>query len=98
MTRQQVFKILRKHEKTLHSEYHVESLYLFGSVARGDSSSNSDIDLLVEFSSTKIGFFEFLKLQNFLQSILRKKVDLVAKDALKEWMKASVERDAIRAA
>ncbi len=36
----------------LKKEYHVESLEIFGSRLRGDNRPESDIDILVSFSST----------------------------------------------
>ena len=55
---------------------------LFGSVARGEQEKQSDIDILVEFSAP-IGFFDFIRLENFLSELLGGKVDLVSKKAVK---------------
>ena len=66
----------------LQQRYNVKSLGIFGSVARNEQKRGSDIDILVEFSSP-IGFFDFVRLENFLTKTLNQKVDLVSKKALK---------------
>lgn len=93
-----IIKQIRKHEEALRKEHQVKALFIFGSFARGEASTRSDIDVLVDFSSQEIGMFEFVKLKNFLEQILKRNVDLVTRDALKDWIKVEFERDAIRAA
>jgi len=98
MRKQKILSILKKHAEKLRENFKVKSLYLFGSIARDEATSRSDVDILVDFSSKEIGFFELLELKDYLESILKAKVDLVTRDAVKEWMLASVEKDAVRAA
>ncbi len=93
-----ILKKIRKNEGTLRRDFKVEAIYVFGSFARGEASAKSDVDILVDFSSTDIGMFEFLHLKEFLEQVLGRPVDLVTRDALRPWMRAEVERDAIRAA
>ncbi len=52
MDRDQVIAILRSHEAELRAAG-VEHLRLFGSVARGDQTAESDIDILVELDSSE---------------------------------------------
>lgn len=98
MTLKQVLKIIQKNAASLREEHHVSALYIFGSFARGEGTNKSDIDFLVEFSSDEVTLFDFTRLKLFLESLLKRKVDLVSPDALKEPMKGEVKRDAIRAA
>ena len=95
---QQICKRIKLHEDRLRKEFSVKAMYIFGSVARGEASASSDIDVLVEFSSENIGIFEFVRLKDFLESILSKNVDLVTRDALRDSMATEVERDSIRVA
>lgn len=60
MNRQDVFKRLTKDQKNL-EEYNVTSLPLFGSVARGEESETSDVDILVSFGKP-VGLFTFIEL------------------------------------
>lgn len=77
--------------------FKVQTLSVFGSVARGEAGSDSDVDLLVEFSEP-VGLFEFARLQAFLEEILGRRVDLVTPGALRESMRERVIREAVRAA
>ncbi len=97
MSVRSIQKIIKQNNKILAEEFFVKSLYLFGSVAAGKYKKNSDIDLLVEFRQD-IGLFEFIQLKNYLEKILKSKVDLVTPDALVEWMKDSIEKEKIRVA
>jgi uncharacterized protein len=69
----------------LKTRYPIAELALFGSQARGDAGSNSDIDLLVSFNGP-IGI-EFIDLADELEKSLGKPVDLITKEALKtrQW-------------
>ncbi|MHA1694852.1 MAG: nucleotidyltransferase family protein [Candidatus Helarchaeota archaeon] len=58
---------------------------MFGSFVRGEQNETSDIDILVEFKKP-IGFFKFLRLEEYLSELLGIKVDLVSKKALKPYM------------
>ncbi len=78
----------------LSNQYNVKELGVFGSVARGQNSQSSDIDLLVEFSEP-IGLFKFIELENYLSELLGKKVDLVSKKALKTAIKEDVLKEVI---
>jgi predicted nucleotidyltransferase len=59
MQRDNVLKILAEHRDELHQRFDVKSLALFGSVARGEATETSDVDLLVEFERP-VGLFHFL--------------------------------------
>ena len=66
----------------LKDQYNVSYIGLFGSYIRGDHTTKSDLDVLVEFSKTPT-IFRFVHLENYLSDYLGIKVDLVMKDALK---------------
>ncbi len=84
--------------KELLKQFHVRSLSVFGSVARGEAGSDSDIDLLVDFEpGARIGLFAFARLQRSLEELLGTKVDLVTPDALHEEMRAEIIEEAVHA-
>jgi len=58
---------------------------VFGSFARGQQREESDVDVLVQFSRP-VGFVSFMKLENHLQELLGRRVDLVTKKALKPYI------------
>jgi len=69
--------------------------FVFGSFARGDASSNSDYDILVELDySKKIGL-EFVQMQIDLADLLKTNVDLVSDKALSRYIRPFVDKDKI---
>jgi len=97
MQRENIIRILNEQQKILAEQYSVERLSLFGSVARDEARDNSDVDLLVEFSRP-IGLFQFIELQQWLESLLGCKVDLGTPRSLKPSIKEEVLQEAIRVA
>ncbi len=60
--------------------YHVRELSVFGSAVREDFRPDSDVDLLIEFQpEAHASYFELFDLQDELEGVLRRKVDLVPK-------------------
>ncbi|MDD2785459.1 MAG: nucleotidyltransferase family protein [Patescibacteria group bacterium] len=92
MTRQMVNKLIQSQLPILKEKYHVKKIGVFGSYARGEQKKGSDVDILVEFKQP-IGFFEFIRLENFLSRKLNKKVDLVTKKAIKPAAKKGIMKD-----
>lgn len=60
----------------------MKSLGVFGSQVRGEARRDSDVDILVEFAETS-DLFRFMDLEEDLVALLRRRVDLVTKPALK---------------
>ena len=75
-------QILTQLKPELTDKYHVSSIGLFGSIVRDDFNSNSDIDIIVDFSKP-IGI-EFIDLAEFIERKLKKSVDLVSKNGVKQ--------------
>jgi predicted nucleotidyltransferase len=75
-------KIFRQHFPEIKEKYSVSYLGIFGSYVRGEQTSESDLDVLVEFDE-KPGLFEYIELEDYLSDLLGVKVDLVMKSALK---------------
>jgi uncharacterized protein len=96
MERDTILKLLRDHQAEL-ARLGVESLALFGSLARGQAGPDSDIDLLVEFNRP-VGFFAFLDVQFYLEKLLGRKVDLVTRDALRPSMRKQILSEAVNVA
>lgn len=67
----------------LRDRYGVTFLGVFGSYVRGEQTSNSDLDLLVEFDDRPLTLLQFIALEYELSDQLQIKVDLVEKNVLK---------------
>lgn len=79
---EEIRRTLKEHLPELAERHKIKSLGVFGSYVRGEAGSDSDVDLLVEFSETP-NIFEFMDLEEDLTSLLGRKVDLVTRPALK---------------
>jgi len=84
-------KILKQHKEEL-AEQGVRSLAIFGSVARNESTSKSDVDILIDFDSKRL--FAFVGLKSYLENLLDCNIDLVTKDALHPALKSKILREA----
>jgi uncharacterized protein len=67
---------------------------VFGSVARGEADSQSDIDLLVDLEPGR-SLFDLGGLLMDLQDLLGHKVDVVTERGLRERIRARVLKEAI---
>jgi len=85
-------KILKQHQEDL-AQQGVRTLAIFGSVARNESTSKSDVDILIDFDS-KRGLFAFVGLKSYLENLLDCYVDLVTKNALHPALKSQILREA----
>ena len=86
---------LREALPTLRESHGVESLAVFGSVARGDAGTSSDVDLLVRFQGEPPGMFGFVRLQRHLSELLGLSVDLVMETALKPRLRERILAEAV---
>ena len=64
----------------------VQRLALFGSVARGEARSDSDVDLLVQFFPGAKTYDRFLALSELLEARLARTVELVTTESLSPFL------------
>ena len=93
MNKEDLIKFLKQYLTVIKS-YGVTSLALFGSFARDEAKSSSDVDLLVEFEGV-VTFDKYMDLKFFLEDSLGLSVDLVNLKMLKPQLFKSVEDEAI---
>jgi hypothetical protein len=75
--------------------YHVKELSVFGSAARGATRPDSDIDILVEFEpGVSVSLFKLDELNEALEGILHRRVDLVTKPALRDLIRQQILAEA----
>ncbi len=96
MDRKQALELISKHFSEI-QKFKVKSIGIFGSVARNEATADSDVDVLVEFSEP-IGLFEFARLQHYLEKLLGRRVDLVAKNAIKLQLRGRILKEMVHAA
>ena len=95
MKQESVLQALKQKKAELTKQFGVKSLLLFGSVARNETTSTSDVDLLVEFNRP-VGYFGLFALQDYLEKLLGCPVDLGTPDSLKPYIKERVMGELIR--
>lgn len=79
--------------RTIAERHGLSNVRVFGSVARGDETPQSDIDLLVDVG-TGIGLIGLARCQRDLEKLLDARVDLVPASNLKEGVAHSVLAEA----
>lgn len=94
MTISEIKELVSNQRNTL-TDLSVESLSIFGSFARGEPETGSDIDMLVEFSEP-VGFFKLFELQDFLKNILGHEIDLNTPNALRDEIREQILKESIR--
>ncbi len=70
----------------------IASLGAFGSFSRGEQTEESDLDLLVTFSKGK-SLIDHIKIEDDLESLLGKHVDLVTERSLSPYIAPMVKKD-----
>lgn len=74
---------IRQRIQPIAEKYQLPAVYLFGSYARGTAREDSDIDLLVDTTGTKLlGLFALGALYCDLEEALGKSIDLITVSAL----------------
>lgn len=89
-----ITKTLHSHTPRFARDYAVRRFGVFGSVVRGDQTEASDIDILVDFIKP-IGLFTFVRLEEELTKLLKRKVDLVTPRALKPAIRDDVLKETL---
>jgi uncharacterized protein len=97
MNVQDALATLRRHESALRARG-VAHAAVFGSVARGDNQSDSDLDILVEFEPDAEGtIYDYVRFKEYVASLFQGPVDVIDRAALKPHLRAPSARDAVYA-
>jgi hypothetical protein len=83
---EEIAEICRRH--------HIRRLALFGSILTGEFSSDSDVDMLVEFEPGKTPGLEFFGIEIELSDLLGRKVDLNTYRDLSRYFRDEVVAEA----
>jgi len=70
MRRDRVLQTLQKKNAELTTQFGVKSLLLFGSVARDEDTSSSDVDLLVEFNRPILAYLPYRNISKNYSAVL----------------------------
>ena len=75
------------------SAYGITYAGVFGSVARGDNTTESDVDILVRIGKSPFSLLDLIGFEQDLSSKLGKKVDVVSENAIIPYFKDYIYRD-----
>ena len=88
-----ILEQLRAIKPDLTRRYPIKTLALFGSVSRGTSTEESDVDILIELDRP-IGS-AFFEIADELESVLNQSVDLVSAEGVKPKYLDYIQKDLI---
>jgi uncharacterized protein len=87
-TTSEIEKKLKEIKPYLEHKFKVSQIGYFGSFAEGNQNEESDLDILVEFST--VPGWEFFALEEYLENVIDRKVDLVTERALKKQLRTQI--------
>jgi predicted nucleotidyltransferase len=87
-------RIIHQHQDVLADRYGITIVGLFGSYARQEQRSDSDIDLLADILRP-ISLLELVGAELYLGEILEAKVDLIPQRDVREELRAAILRDTV---
>lgn len=90
----EINRILKEHKKEVRRKYNVTKIGVFGSYVRGEQKTQSDIDILVSFSGIP-DVFKYMELEEYLKRLLRRKVDLVRKEAIRPELQEKILKETV---
>lgn len=94
MRRDEILKTLKALKGVMKSSYKATLIGVFGSLARGEESETSDIDVLVEFDKNA-DLFDFVGLSLFLEERFGRSVDVVPKEDIRKEIRSAVLKDLV---
>lgn len=93
-SKSEILNFLTQHKDELKKRFGVISIGLFGSFARDEQNSSSDIDIAVEIDSRN-RFRSFFNLKYYLEKELQRSVDLGIESTLKPIAKEHISKEII---
>ena len=97
MNSSEAVEVLRRSERDLRQPG-VMHAALFGSLARGDSRSDSDVDIVIEIDpDVGMTVFDYADLKEFIADLFDGPVDVVNRETLKSYVRPAATADAIYA-
>ena len=92
-TTQEYIDRIQRNADFIRNSFAVESLSIFGSVARGQQNEDSDVDVFVEMPAR---MFLLIGLKQYLEELLGCSVDVIRNhQGLNTYLKQEIEQDGI---
>ncbi len=94
MSRVEVLALLRQHKPVLAERFGVGALALFGSTARDEARTDSDIDILVTLPQAH-GWSGYGEVLRYLEGLFGRPIDLVVETEVRGELRPYIEADAV---
>jgi len=94
MNKEEIMRNLKELNEEIKKRYKARIEGIFGSYARGEEISGSDLDVLVEFEEGA-NLFHLVGISLFLEEKLHIPVDIVPVDAIREELKGAILQEAM---
>jgi len=73
------------------------SLYIFGSYARNENRTDSDLDVFVDYDPAKrFSLLDLIKIERMVAEHLKVPVDMTTRDSLNPMLRGRIEAEAVR--
>ena len=96
MGKKDIIKILRNYKNEVANQYNILTIGVFGSVARGESGDESDVDIVIRISEPD--FFMLAGIKEDLEQRLNKSIDIVTyTDSMNPFLKNRIDHEAVYA-
>jgi len=89
-----LIKKIKEHQKELEKKFGIIEIKIFGSYVKNQQTPKSDLDIIVEFKETP-GFIKFMKIEEYLSSLLGVKVDLLTREGISPYIRKYIEKEMI---
>lgn len=90
----EIINKLRELKPILNEKYGIEEFAVFGSIAKGTDTQDSDVDIAVLKMHIKSGF-DLIRAKYFLTENLNKEVDIGTFNSMKTFIKNRIKKDFI---
>ena len=98
MNKEDILEFIRKNRGYFASHFHIKKIGLFGSFARGESTSKSDIDILIELEENTPDIFDLNRdLRHYFEREFHRPVDVAREKYLKPYSREEILNETIYA-
>jgi len=94
INRDEILDVLKSYKESNINKYDIIELGLFGSVARDQASSDSDVDICIKTKTPDM--FALVHIKDDLQKLLSNSIDIVrVRDRMNPYLKKRIDKEAI---